>query len=229
MNAPMKPSTAAMGAAAGQTGRTGPDALIIGVGNMLWADEGFGVRAVEAFGADYVLPDSVDIMDGGTTGLALIPDLAAAKRILIFDAVDFDAEPGSLVIVRGDDVPKFAAGKKVSLHQTSMMEVLSLAEVLADGPPDDIVLIGCQPQDMEDYGGGLTAAVAAQVGPALEAAYVVMRDWGIACSRRDDGAAANPALMPEAVHRDAYEGERPSADSACRYGDARVFGAASGA
>jgi len=210
--------------AADQPYRSGPEALIIGVGNMLWADEGFGVRAVEAFAATYDLPDGVEIMDGGTTGLALIPDLAAAKRILIFDAVDFDATPGELVVVHGEDVPKFAAGKKVSLHQTSMMEVLTLADVLADGPPLDISLIGCQPADMEDYGGGLTAKVAAQVAPALKAAADRLSTWGLTCTPRvTSGAADSELLMPEAVNRLAYEQQRPSAEDACRIGDARVL------
>ena len=201
--------------------RSGPEALIIGVGNMLWADEGFGVRAVEAFAARYAVANEVELMDGGTTGLALIPDLAAAKRILIFDAVDFGAEPGELVIVHGEDVPKFAAGKKVSLHQTSMMEVLTLADVLADCPPEAITLIGCQPADMEDYGGGLTAPVAAQIDPALEAACRVLEDWGL--TPRPNTASETLLLMPEAVNRSAYELERPDAASACRFGDERVL------
>ena len=90
--------------------------LVLGVGNLLWADEGFGVRAVEAFAQSYGVPDHVDLVDGGTQGLALVNQMAEASRILIFDAVDADMEPADLVIVRGEDVPKFAAGKKVSLH-----------------------------------------------------------------------------------------------------------------
>lgn len=206
--------------------RNGPEALLIGVGNLLWADEGFGVRAVEAFAQNYILPENVEIMDGGTTGLALIPDLAAAKRVLIFDAVDFDAEPGSLVVARGDDVPKFAAGKKVSLHQTNMMEVLTLADVMADEEPLAISLIGCQPYDMEDYGGGLSAPVAAQVLPALDAAARELAAWGIDCTPRTSSDAPADHLMPEAVHRASYENERPSADLACRFGDERVLAAA---
>lgn len=206
-----------------QAMRSGPEALIIGVGNLLWADEGFGVRAVEAFRAAYAVPESVEVMDGGTTGLALIPDLAAAKRILIFDAVDFDGVPGSLVVVRGDKVPVFAAGKKMSLHQTSMMEILALAEVMADGPVLDITLIGCQPCDMEDYGGGLTPDVSAQVGPAIQAAAEEVNSWGLSCTVRDGVLDPEAGLMPEAVLRAAYEEGRPDEAAACRIGDERVL------
>ena len=202
--------------------RPGPEALILGVGNLLWADEGFGVRCVEAFAERYSVPDGVEVMDGGTQGLALVNVLAEAKRILIFDAVDFDAAPGTLITVHGDDVPRFAAGKKVSLHQTSMMEILSLAEVLADGVPDAITLIGCQPAELEDYGGGLTSSVAARLGPALAAAEAVLADWGLTVAARRDAEAAG-GVMPAAVARRSYEDQRPSAAQACRVGDDRVL------
>ncbi|MEO1015733.1 MAG: HyaD/HybD family hydrogenase maturation endopeptidase [Pseudomonadota bacterium] len=204
--------------------RAGPEVLIVGVGNILWADEGYGVRCAEAFADAYEAGPDVEVIDGGTQGLLLVNELADARRVIIFDAVDFDAAAGSLIIARGSDVPRFVAGKKVSLHQTSMMEVLALAEVLADGPPEEITLVGCQPAELEDYGGGLTPDVAAQVAPAIEAAAAELRAWGFAPSARE---AAGAALMPVEVARGAYEAGRPSADEACRVGDARLLARAS--
>ncbi len=200
--------------------RSGPEVLIVGVGNILWADEGFGVRCAEAFADAFDAGPHVEVIDGGTQGLLLVNELAAARRVIIFDAVDFDGESASLIIARGADVPRFVAGKKVSLHQTSMMEVLALAEVLADGPPDAITLVGCQPAELEDYGGGLTPAVAAQVAPAIAAAAEELRAWGFAPSGRE---TTGEALMPVEVARGAYEAGRPTADEACRIGDARVL------
>ncbi len=199
--------------------RDGPEALVLGVGNLLWADEGFGVRCVERFAECFVAPDTVEVLDGGTQGLSLVNTLAEARRVLIFDAVDVGAAPGALIVARGADVPRFVAGKKVSLHQTSMMEVLALAELMAGGPPSEITLIGCQPRELEDYGGGLRACVAAQVDPAVEAAAAELARWGLAC------ASANAAdlVMPGAVGWRAYEDGRPSEDDACRVGDDRVL------
>ncbi len=200
--------------------RAGPDVLVLGVGNLLWADEGFGVRCVERFTADYALPDGVEAMDGGTQGLALANILAEAKRILIFDAVDFDGAPGDLVTVRGDDVPRFVAGKKVSLHQTSMMEVLAVAEFMAEEAPGAITLIGCQPAELEDYGGGLTPIVSARVPEAIAAAADELAAWGFALEKAEGTAQA---VMPDAVARALYESGRPSAQAACRTGDERVL------
>ena len=65
------------------------NALILGIGNLLWADEGFGVRCVEALAAAWELPATVTVMDGGTQGLYLLPYVSAARRLIVFDAVDY--------------------------------------------------------------------------------------------------------------------------------------------
>lgn len=199
--------------------RQGAEVLVLGVGNILWADEGFGVRCVEHLAAHWTLPDGVEVMDGGTQGLALVNEIAEARRILILDAVDVGLAPAELVTVRGDEVPKFAVGKKMSLHQTSMMELLALAEFMG-GAPEAITLIGCQPMELEDYGGGLTPEVAAQVSPAVDRAITELRGWGYEPLKggRDVGE-----LMPSAVAQTPYEADRPDESRACRVGDDRVL------
>lgn len=200
--------------------RSGLEALILGVGNLLWADEGFGVRCVERFASSFDLPDTMEAIDGGTQGLALVNALAECKRLLLFDAVDAGLEPGELVVVRGDNVPKFVAGRKVSLHQTSMMEILALAELMADGPPGAITLIGCQPVELEDYGGGLTATVASRVDEAIQRAVEELSDWGLPVTPKQD---LTTGVMPDAVGWQPYEAGRPSEQVACRIGDDRVL------
>ena len=64
------------------------DTLILGIGNVLYADEGFGVRCVEALHARYVFPEGVNVMDGGTQGIFLLPWVRSASRLLIFDAIE---------------------------------------------------------------------------------------------------------------------------------------------
>jgi len=199
--------------------RTGVEALVLGVGNILWADEGFGVRCAERFAAAFETPEGVEVVDGGTQGLALVNDLSEARRILIFDAVDLGGEPAALILARGAEVPAFAAAGKVSLHQTSMMELLALAEFMG-GAPEAITLIGCQPEELDDYGGGLRAAVAARVDEAVELAAHELSGWGLAPTPRQ---AAADRVMPAAVAWRAYEEARPSAQEACRIGDARVL------
>ncbi|MBP2301069.1 HyaD/HybD family hydrogenase maturation endopeptidase [Azospirillum picis] len=197
--------------------------LVLGIGNILWADEGFGVRVVERLAADWRFPDTVTLMDGGTQGLYLLPHLEAADALIVIDAIDYGLPSGTRQIFRGDHVPAFLGAKKMSLHQTGFQEVLASAMLLGRCPPT-LILVGVQPECLEDYGGGLTATVAAQVGPAAELVRAVLRDeFGVEA----EPCAGQIGLASAAVARDAYEGGRPSAEDACRIGDPRVLAALS--
>lgn len=193
--------------------------LVLGIGNLLWADEGFGVRCVEALNASWVFPPQVELMDGGTQGLYLLPYVQEADCLLVFDAVDYGDEPGTLREVVGDQVPRFMGVKKMSLHQTGFQEVLMAAE-LTGKLPAELVLVGVQPVELEDYGGSLRDAVKAQMPAALEIAFKWLERWGAAPEARTGLAERinNPALAI-----DLYEGERPAADQAYRLGDARFL------
>ena len=81
--------------------------LVLGIGNILWADEGFGVRAVEEFHRRYIVPDNVTILDGGTQGLYLVNYIEEADCLIVFDAIDYGLKPGQLKLVRDGEVPKF--------------------------------------------------------------------------------------------------------------------------
>jgi len=81
-----------------------PRILVLGIGNILWADEGFGVRAVEELARRYAFPENVRLEDGGTQGLYLVDLVRDADVLLVFDAIDYGLAPGALHCVRGDDV-----------------------------------------------------------------------------------------------------------------------------
>ena len=193
--------------------------LILGIGNVLWADEGFGVRCVEAMAETMALPPTVRLLDGGTQGLYLLPFLEEADTLLVFDAIDYGLPPGTLKLVEGDAVPAFMGAKKMSLHQTGFQEVIATATLMGYCPAD-MVLVGCQPVELEDYGGGLRPAVAARIPDALTIAADVLRNWGIPVV---PGRTEAPELADPAIRRAAYEAGRPSADDACRIGDARFL------
>lgn len=184
------------------------DTLILGIGNILYADEGFGIRAVEKLNAGYAFDDSVRIMDGGTQGIFLLPWVRSAKRLLIFDAIDFGLEPATLKLIQGDDVPRYMGAKKVSMHQAGFQEVLSSA-VLTGDFPDDIALIGVQPELLNDYGGSLTDSVKARVEPAVELALDVLRDWDVPVTARAEPLSSGDLIGPGALDIGDYERGRP--------------------
>jgi hydrogenase maturation protease len=194
------------------------DTLVLGIGNLLWADEGFGVRCVEALQASHVLPPGVLAMDGGTQGLYLLPYVQQARRLIVFDAIDYGLVPGTLRRIEDDAVPRFMGAKKMSLHQTGFQEVIAAAE-LTGQCPRQMLLVGVQPEQLEDFGGSLRPVVRARVAEAVAIAVQRLRDWG-----HDIVARATPGDEPDApLAIGRYESGRPSEEQACRHGDPRVL------
>ena len=182
------------------------ETLVLGIGNILWADEGFGLRTVEALHAQFTFPDNVRVMDGGTQGIFLLPWVRNAKRLLIFDAVDFGDPPATLRLIRDKDVPRFMGAKKVSMHQAGFQEVLSSAD-LAGELPEQLALVGVQPELLDDYGGSLRDSVKAQIQPAIRLACSVLDEWGVPVTCRDKPAGDN--VGPSALDMQDYEQGRP--------------------
>jgi len=211
--------------------------VVLGIGNLLWADEGFGVRCVEALAARWRFAPQVQLVDGGTQGLYLLQHVQAATHLLILDAIDYGLAPGTLKQVEGEEVPRFLGAKKMSLHQTGFQEVLALAQFTGHWP-QHVLLVGCQPAELEDFGGSLSAPVKAALEPALAAALERLRAWGaepqpraaaVASADHIEGGteggheqAPEPLTVP-VLAMGAYETGRPSAAAACRVGDERFM------
>ena len=198
------------------------EVLVLGIGNVLWADEGFGVRAVEALHAACEFPAGVLLMDGGTLGLNLYEPVATARRVLVFDAIDFALPPGTLRVLRGDDVPAWGR-TKLSPHQTGFNDVLALAG-LNGRAPATIAAIGVQPVELSDFGGSLTDPVRARIPEAVALAVRELASWGFPGRPRAAGEVF-PPLNATPLGLTAYEAGRPSAADACRAGDPRLLAA----
>ena len=201
-----------------------PRVLILGIGNVLWADEGFGVRAVELLASRYRFGPQVRLLDGGTQGIYLLDQVCWAEVLVVFDAVDYGLAPGTLQRVEGAEVPRFLGAKKMSLHQTGFQEVLALAQ-LTGAYPDEVLLIGCQPEELADYGGSLRDVVKAAIEPALQIAVERLRAWGAQPQPRRVAPAADDRVVIPGLDLSTYESGRPTAGQACRIGDARLLAA----
>jgi hydrogenase maturation protease len=193
--------------------------LILGIGNVLWADEGFGVRCVEAMAETHALPPEVRLLDGGTLGLYLLPFLEETDALSVFDAIDYGLPPGTMKVVWNDEVPAFMGAKKISLHQTGFQDVIATASLMGYRPAE-MVLIACQPVELEDYGGGLRDEVAARIPEALRIARELLAGRGVAVT---EGQSDGSLLADPSIRREAYESGRPDEGAACRIGDDRFF------
>ena len=134
--------------------------------------------------------------------------------------MDFGDAPGAIRVVENDDIPAFVAGRKVSLHQAGLQDVIACAKLLG-GCAENMLLVGVQPVELEDYGGSLRDAVKAQIPTALDIARDYLASHGIALSESAQ-APAQPVIAP-AINLSNYEQGRPDSDDACRHGDARVL------
>ena len=117
--------------------------IVLGVGNILLSDEGVGVRAVEALKRDYRLPPEVEVIDGGTSAMEMLDDLAHADHLVIVDAVRSGKPPATLVRIAGDAVPVFFK-TKLSPHQIGLSDVLATLALTGEAP-GGVTVIGVEP------------------------------------------------------------------------------------
>jgi hydrogenase maturation protease len=160
-----------------------PQTLVLGLGNILMRDEGVGVRVVERLLEDCEFPPDVEVLDGGTLGLDLLPWVEDADRLLVIDAVDMGAEPGTIARMEGEEVPAFL-DVKISPHQVGLADILA-ASRLRDHFPQTLVLWGVQPMLIE-VGLDLSPPVGAQVETLMERVLAELSRWGVEWTRKLD-------------------------------------------
>ena len=130
--------------------------VVIGIGNLLLMDEGIGVHTINEL-ETHDLPKSIEIYDGGTGGFKLIDLMHGAARVIFIDAVETGKAPGSVTIFSAEEVHSLYNKKKYSLHDTDLMEIIKMTELLDD--PPIIEIVGIQPKII-NYGTTLSKELA---------------------------------------------------------------------
>jgi len=142
--------------------------LVIGLGNVLCADDGVGVSAVRRLQRGWHEPVGVTVADGGTLGLSLLPYFQDARRLLILDAVVAEGRaPGSPVRLEGKEA-ETAISERLSPHQVGVADLLA-GLALTDREPESVVLLGVVPASIAACE-PMTAAVAAAIDALVAAA-----------------------------------------------------------
>ncbi|MBS4095905.1 MAG: HyaD/HybD family hydrogenase maturation endopeptidase [Sulfuricella sp.] len=155
--------------------------IVLGVGNIILSDEGVGVRAVEEIERRYRFPDYVELIDGGTSGMEVMGNLSHADHVLILDAVNTGAAPGTVVKLSGAEVPKFFS-MKMSPHQVTLSDVLATLEFAGESP-GSVTVIGVVPVSL-DNSLDLTPQVAACLPQLVALALDELRTWGVTVEER---------------------------------------------
>lgn len=138
--------------------------LILGVGNLLLKDDGFGVHLINAL-KDIEFPNNISVIEAGTVSHQLIPLLREMSHLIVIDVVEAGDTPGSLFRFSPDDM-QFPSEQKVSLHQMSLIDVLRMAELIGGKPKT--VIIGVQPKDVTSW--------SLELSDELEAAIPKVKD-----------------------------------------------------
>jgi hydrogenase maturation protease len=146
---------------------------VLGLGNLIQSDDGLGVCALHRLGSDSRLPSGVRLVDGGTGGLTLLLEVSEAHRLLVLDAVDTGAAPGTVVRLTGSELAGLAGSAAV--HQLGLADLLNAVRLLGREPAD-VVLLGVQPAEL-GLGTTLSPAVAAAVDPLVDAAIAQLSRW----------------------------------------------------
>lgn len=123
------------------------ETLVVGLGNPLMGDDGVGLAALERLRTEYELPPEVELIDGGTWGMNLLPILEGADSIIFLDAIRIGAVPGTVIELEQEELPRMLL-HKMSPHQIDLREVLALA-LLRGNLPAQLAAIGVEPEYVE--------------------------------------------------------------------------------
>ena len=159
---------------------------VLGLGNVLLSDDGFGPFVVESLRAGYELGDNVTVTDLGTPGLGLPAYLSDVDAVVLVDAVAATGEPGELRVYRRGDIDRVPPKPRVSPHDPALQEALWLVDLSGNGP-SEVCLIGVIPE-RTTLGTTLSEPVRRACEPALAAVIDELGRLGAAVAGRKDAS-----------------------------------------
>jgi len=167
--------------------------LVLGVGNILYTDEGAGVRCMELLDRQYEFSENVTLMDGGTLGMRLMDPIMRCEFLIVLDAVLGGDEPGSVYRLTGEDLRKSLAFKN-SMHQSDLVDTLIYCGMVGHRP--DAVVIGVEPGDYQTMAVELSPVLTERLSVMAEVALKEIGDAGGTWKERtgDAPAAVAPPL-----------------------------------
>lgn len=150
--------------------------LVLGIGNTLLGDEGVGVHAVHALEALLGSPEDVQFLDGGTLSFTLAGPIESTDELLVIDAAQLDAPPGTVQVFEGEEMDRFLGSqRKRSVHEVGLLDLMTIAR-LTDALPPRRALIAVQPEFL-DWADTPTPAVAAAIPRACDLANGLIERW----------------------------------------------------
>ncbi len=157
---------------------------IVGIGNLICGDEGFGIHTINYLEENFIFPENVLLKDAGTAGIYMSPFLEECDPVIVIDVVDIDAEPGSMHYYDVNDVKLGNIQTKMSPHQLGLLEILEICK-LRDAAPENVEFYCVVPKDL-DTSLELSAEVAPRVKEIADKILVRLKDYGVEVQIRPD-------------------------------------------
>ena len=149
---------------------------VLGIGNIILSDEGFGVRVVESLKKNYEFPQNVQLVDGGTLGVELTHFIIDTKKLLIIDSIDGGADAGKIFHLKDGEILNHFT-QKISAHEIGIQDILTMLEVTGKKIPC-VELIGAQPYNL-DAGINLTPPMQKLLPIFADKALEILTRWQV--------------------------------------------------
>lgn len=150
------------------------DISVVGIGNIIMQDEGFGVRCAEYLQKITDYPDFVQIIDGGTLGMDLMPYIAGTKKLLFIDAIDVEGNVGDFYQFTGDELNAYFKNK-ITIHDVGVNDMLAVLK-LTDNPIEEVIVMGVKPE-VVSMGLDMTEKIAEKVPEVAQKAKELVDKW----------------------------------------------------
>lgn len=147
--------------------------LVLALGDVRLGDDGVGPVLLTDLAERYRYAGGfIEFVDGGTHGLELLSRIAGRQALVVLDAVASGRQPGTVSVLEGSDVLRYATGRSTTAHEGNAGEVLATAAFLGDLPYCCYV-IGIEPRK-QSTGAGLSEDVQRSLQNALTRAQNVV-------------------------------------------------------
>lgn len=159
---------------------TSPDVHVVGMGNILYHDEGIGVYAAAYLRQAYRFSPEIQIADGAALGFGVMDYFTEAglpPRVLVLDALLTDAPPGSVFRLPAEELLDLGPAMRPTAHEVDPVAMLKLAAAFGQAP--DLVLLGIVPENASDLTVGLTEALRDALPAFTAAAIAQLSEWGV--------------------------------------------------
>ncbi|MCP4682056.1 MAG: HyaD/HybD family hydrogenase maturation endopeptidase [Desulfobacterales bacterium] len=157
--------------------------MVLGVGNLLFSDEGFGVHVVKALQERYDFAENVSVVDGGVLGMNLLGVISEADHLIVVDVIRNGGKPGDIYRLGGTVIPERVRAKN-SLHQVDFLETLTMCQALDKVP--ETVILGVEPEDIETLHVELTSTIQAKMDEIIAMVLVELNNLGASYQKRSN-------------------------------------------